>query len=108
MGATYGIASNITFGIPDGIENAVLSGFPIGAKVKVRARQDDFLQGFVTLPDGCSHWYYLRLSDGVVSPSFGKGHNLKLVQHPSGLGTITRRRMIEDINSPELHDRANA
>lgn len=109
MAVTYGMGNNnIAFGIPKGIENAKLSGFPIGAKVKVRARVDEFLQGFVTLPDGRSHWYYLLFADGEVSPAFGRGHNLKLTQQPSGLGTITRRRMIEDTNSPELHDCANA
>jgi len=79
---TYG-ESDMVFGIPDDLHKLRLTGFPLGATVKLRARQDDYLQAFV-LQEGKASWWYVARKGNTLFPKHAKGCNLTVTQTTLG------------------------
>ena len=90
--------TDVTFGLiePEALRNLRFAGFPPGAKIRLRVRNDEFLQAFSRVPGHNTEWWYVSIKDGLCTPSYAKGMNLEVTNIVDAQGkTRVRRRLVE-------------
>lgn len=96
-----------TFGLVGDTRKLSFDGFPAGARIRVRLRNDNFAEAFVKHDRGIERWYVLINEDTmVVTPGLLKESNVRDTPRPPGsVKGKARVRIVESVY--DLQELAN-